>query len=139
MLYENWTVAFFLSMVSVVIVQKSRILLQNEKITVQLILNIELRMNICRSSLFNQKHKVGWFLLRGFADLVRVCSLHIIGRNHSNTFSLINLLKAKNCPKYNIAAKAIFSDIGYLSEEFSFAATCLEEEQNRKIYFFSSK
>ena len=41
-------------------------------------------MGICRSSLLNQKHNAGRFLLRRFVDLVRVCYLHIISRNHSN-------------------------------------------------------
>ena len=39
----------------------------------------------------NQKHSLGWFLLIRVVDLVRVCSLHIISRNHSNMFLLINL------------------------------------------------
>ena len=41
----------------------------------------------------------GWFLLRRFIDLVRVCSLHITSRNHSNTLLLINSQKTKTCPK----------------------------------------
>ena len=41
---------------------------------------------------------VGWFLLKSFVDLFR---LHYsISRNHSNTFSLINLQKTKTCSKY---------------------------------------
>ena len=51
-----------------------------------------------------------WFLLR-FANLLRVCSLQIISRDHSNTFLLINLQKTKIYPKDNIAARAICSDI----------------------------
>ena len=42
-------------------------------------------MGICRSSLLNQKHYAGWFLLKRFVDLVRICYLHIIGRNHQKT------------------------------------------------------
>ena len=38
---------------------------------------------------------------RFVVDLFRICSLHIINRNHSNTFLLINLQKAKTCPKGN--------------------------------------
>ena len=39
---------------------------------------------------------LGWLFLRRFllkrvADLVRVCFLHVISRNHSNTFLLINV------------------------------------------------
>ena len=34
----------------------------------------------------NQKHNVGWFLLRKFADFLRVSSLHIISRNRSKHF-----------------------------------------------------
>ena len=41
-------------------------------------------LGICRSFLINQKHNLGWFLLRRFVDLSRVCSLHVIIRNHSN-------------------------------------------------------
>ena len=55
-------------------------------------------MSICRSSLLNQKHNVGWFPLKKFVDLFRVCCLHIISRNHSNRLLLINLQK-KTCPK----------------------------------------
>ena len=55
-------------------------------------------VNICRPSLFNQKYNVGWFLQGIFVDLPRVSSLHIISRNHSNTFLLINLQKTKTCP-----------------------------------------
>ena len=47
----------------------------------------------CKQLFFNQKHKVGWFLLIRFVDLLKVCSLHIISRNHSNMFLLINLEK----------------------------------------------
>ena len=50
------------------------------------------------SSLSKTKY-VGWFLLKWFVDLVRVCYLHIISRNHSSTLSLINLQKTKTCPK----------------------------------------
>ena len=53
-----------------------------------------------------QKHNVRWFLLRGFADLVRVCSLHIISRNYPNKFLLIRMQKTKTCPKWNITARA---------------------------------
>ena len=42
---------------------------------------------------------VGWFLLKRHVDLVRVCYLHIISRNHSNTLLLINLQKTKTCQK----------------------------------------
>ena len=45
---------------------------------------------ISLNCIFNQHHNVGWFLLRRFVDLLRVCALHIISRNHSNTFLLIN-------------------------------------------------
>ena len=41
---------------------------------------------------------LGWFLLRRLVDLVRVYSLLIISRNHSNTF-WINLQKTKTCSK----------------------------------------
>ena len=54
---------------------------------------------ICRPSLINQKHNLGWFLLRRFVDLSRVCSLHTISRNQNNTFLLINMQKTKTCSK----------------------------------------
>ena len=46
--------------------------------------------------LLNRKHNVGWFLVRRFVDLVRVISLHMISKNHSNTFLLINMQKTKS-------------------------------------------
>ena len=55
--------------------------------------------NVCRHSLFNQKHNLGWFLLKSVVDLVGVCSLHITCRNHSITFLLISLQKSETSPK----------------------------------------
>ena len=49
-----------------------------------------LLLGIYQPSLVNQKHKMGWFLLR-FLDLFRVYCLHIISRNHSNTLLLNDL------------------------------------------------
>ena len=43
---------------------------------------------------------MGCFLLRGFVDLLRVCSLHIPSRNHFKTLLLINVQKIKTRPKY---------------------------------------
>ena len=52
--------------------------------------------------LFLIKNSLECFQPRRFVvDLFRICSLHIINRNHSNTFLLINLQKAKTCPKVN--------------------------------------
>ena len=48
------------------------------------------------TSFLNQKHDVGWFLLRRFVDLVRLYSLLIISRNHSNTFLLLDLQKNRS-------------------------------------------
>ena len=45
------------------------------------------------ASLLNQKYDVGWFLLRGFVDLVRLYSLLIIIRNHFNTVLSLDLQK----------------------------------------------
>ena len=53
---------------------------------------------------------MGWFLLRRFLDLVRVYSLQIISRNHSNTFLLLDLqntcrqlsLKFVQCFSWNL-------------------------------------
>ena len=55
-----------------------------------------------------QEHDVGWSLLKAFVDLLRVCYLDIISRNHSNALLLINLQKTKSCPRQSTAAKAIF-------------------------------
>ena len=55
--------------------------------------------SIYRSSLLHQKHDVGWFLLKRFVDLLRVCYLLIISRNFSKTLLLINVQKTKTCPK----------------------------------------
>ena len=54
-------------------------------------------LGICRPSFLNQKHNVGWFLLKRFVDLFRVH--YIIHRNYFTTFLLIHLLKTKPCPK----------------------------------------
>ena len=51
------------------------------------------------ADLLNQKHNVGWFLLRRFVDLVRVYSLQSISRNHSKMFLLTDLQKLKTCLK----------------------------------------
>ena len=53
-------------------------------------------MGICRSSLLNQKQNMwAFFLLKSFVNLVRVCYLHIISKNHSNSLSLTSLLETK--------------------------------------------
>ena len=54
---------------------------------------------ICRPSFINQKHNVEWFLLKRFAHVWRACSLHIISRNYSDSFLLINMQIAKACSK----------------------------------------
>ena len=54
-------------------------------------------LGISRPSLINQKYNLGWFLLKRFEDLSRVCSLHTISRNRCNTFLLINMQKTKTC------------------------------------------
>ena len=74
---------------------------------------------------FNKKHNFGWFLLKRVVVFYKVCSLHIISRNHSNTFLLINLQKGKTCPKENIAARAICSNISILTEFRQVFAHCL--------------
>ena len=48
------------------------------------------------ASFINQKNDMGWFLLRSFVDLVRLYSLLIISKNHSNTFLLLDLQKNRN-------------------------------------------
>ena len=50
------------------------------------LLIIKLVYNKYWASLLNQKHNMGWFQLRRFVDLVRVYSLLITIRNHSNPF-----------------------------------------------------
>ena len=49
---------------------------QFDKVTVQYWASTDLLLLI--------KNTVGWFPLKGFVDLLRVC--YIISRNHSNTF-----------------------------------------------------
>ena len=61
------------------------------------------------------KNNVGWSLLKGFVDTVRVCPLNIINRNHSNTFLFTNLQKRKACSKWNMVSRAICSDIRILT------------------------
>ena len=70
-------------------------------------------LGICRS-LNNQKHNMGWFLLKRFVHLCRSFSLHVIGRSHSNTFLVIKMQKGTTCLKYTITARAICSDIRIL-------------------------
>ena len=47
--------------------------------------------------------------------MVRVCHLHIISRNYSNTHLCINLQKRKTCSKWNIELRAFCSDIRILT------------------------
>ena len=56
-------------------------------------------LGICLSSVINQKHNMEWFLLKRFVHLCRAFSLHVISRNHSNTFLLIKMQKGKTCSK----------------------------------------
>ena len=79
---------------------------QSDKVTI---------MDIGRSSFLNQKHYVGWFLLKRFVHLFRVSYFHIISRNHSNTLFLFNLQKTKTCTHWSTAAKVISSDIRILT------------------------
>ena len=72
-------------------------------------------LGICRPSLINQNLNVGLFLLKRFVHLYRACSLHIISRNYSSAFLLINMQKANSCSKQNIVAKAICFDTGILT------------------------
>ena len=76
-------------------------------------------------SSYNQKH-VGWFLLRSFLNLVRAWSLHIISRNHPNTFLLVMSVK-KSGYIYSVA-----------SGEFPFTATCSEKKRPEKFPFIAS-
>ena len=72
-------------------------------------------MGICRPSILNKKYSVVWFLLKRFAAFPGVCPLHIISRNHLNTFLLIDTGK------------------------FPFPAICSEKEYTRKISFYKNK
>ena len=47
--------------------------------------------NGCLPSFSYQKHSVGRFILQRSVDLIRVCYLYIISRNHSNALLLISL------------------------------------------------
>ena len=60
-----------------------------------LIIKLEIIYGIFRPSLINQKHNLGWFLLIRFVDRVKVYSLLVISKKHSNTFLLIDLQKTK--------------------------------------------
>ena len=105
--------AFFLSMVSEVIVRKNskQTFPQVGKVTVQKLVTgfwaIASNHKVSKywastDLLFLIKNSLECFQPRRFVvDLFRICSLHIINRNHSNTFLLINLQKAKTCPKVN--------------------------------------
>ena len=62
---------------------------QFDKVTVQYWVSADLLFLI-------KKNNVGWFLLKSFVYLFRVCC--IISRNYSYTFLLINLQK-KRCPE----------------------------------------
>ena len=79
-------------------------------------------MDICRPSLVNQKHNVGWFLLKRFVDLFRVCYLHTISRNNSNIHLLMNLMEKKSCPQQKTTAKAICSDSRILTVQTGFCS-----------------
>ena len=57
----------------------------------------------------------GMVYIKKVVNLIRVSSLHIISRNHSNTFLLINLQNTKTWPKENIAARTISSDLKVLT------------------------
>ena len=57
-------------------------------------------------SKLDSNHKVKyWASDNILKDLVRICSLHIISRNDSNSFLLINLQKTKTCPKIRYCSK----------------------------------
>ena len=77
-------------------------------------------LDICRPTLLNQKHNVGWFLLQRFIDLVRASSSHI-SRNHSNTFSSNKHAenkywsKAKHCSKGYFFWYQGFDDLDLMS------------------------
>ena len=60
-----------------------------DKVTVQYWAPVNLNQDL------NKEHNMwcGWFLLKRFADLFRVC--YITSRNHFNTFLLINCRKQK--------------------------------------------
>ena len=74
-----------------------------------LIIKLTISFGICGPLLY-QKHNVGWFLLRRIVVLLRVCSFHIINRNHFCWWWV--------CRKRNllyIAEGAICSDIRFLT------------------------
>ena len=90
-------VAFFLSMVLVVTVQKSFKQTLSKCWLKKLVSRNPLyNSGQCQPSLLNQKHNVRWFLLRRFVDLLRAWSLHIIKRNHPNKFLLISTILVIN-------------------------------------------
>ena len=70
-------------------------------------------IGICRLSLFNQKHNVGWFLLKRFVDLFRV---RYISRSHSNTFLLIN----QKCQIFDSLDILISAEVSLILRKLSF-------------------
>ena len=62
---------------------------QFDKVTIQHCASADL--------LFLIKNNVGWFLLKRFVDLFRVC--YIISRNHSSRVLSMNLQETKTCPR----------------------------------------
>ena len=68
---------------------------QFHKVTVQFWASADLLL------LLKNKMRDGFYLLKRFVDLGRVCSLHINSRNHSYTFLLINMQKANTCSSKN--------------------------------------
>ena len=119
---------------------------------------------MCRPSPLNQKHNVVWFLLSRFVDLLRICCLHIISINHSNTVLLINLQKTKKLVQSKLLQQGLFVLISschsrqvfcpllnvyfnvmqikrwpHLHVSIPSAATFSEEEHTRKTSFYSNK
>ena len=73
---------------------------ENQRTAASVLLIIKLAISTGHLSIYflNQKYHMRWFLLRRLVDLIRVYSLLIISRNHSNTI-LIAMQKTKTCSK----------------------------------------
>ena len=93
--YRTPPVAAFVSVISCSVKGTCRSSLLNQEHNVGWFLLKRFKDLVIVSSLLNQEHNAGWFLLKRIKDLVIVCHLHIISRNHSNMLLLIKSAETK--------------------------------------------
>ena len=94
---------------------------------------------------------MGWSLSKRLVDLLRVCYLHMISKNHSNTLLLINLQKTKTCPKKALQQRLFVLTfwfwkcrqvfVHYLMSLLMYATCCIVLKKNRpeKFLFYKNK